>query len=195
MNLQKKNKVENIKFILADIFDDIFEPDTFDYIICSGVLHHTKDSKRSFNIISKYLKQEGYVVLGLYNKFGRFRTNIRQFIFKNISKNLAKFLDPYLRSIKEKNSLKYVSWVRDQYLHPVERSHTFEETIQWFNENSIELFNFVPSKFLNDYDEIDIFLKKSGNGNLFERIFEQIFMNFTKLGSEGGLFLSIGKKK
>jgi ubiquinone/menaquinone biosynthesis C-methylase UbiE len=191
----KKNKIENIHFILADIFDDIFENNTFDYIICSGVLHHTKDSKKSFEIISKYLKTEGYILLGLYNIFGRFRTHVRQLIFKYINKNLAKFLDPYLRSIKNKNSLKFISWVRDQYLHPIERSHTFDETIKWFNENNIELINFVPSKFLNDNDDSDIFYKKSNQGNLVERVFEQIFMNFTKLGSEGGLFIAIGKKK
>lgn len=191
----KKNKIENIHFILADIFDDIFENDTFDYIICSGVLHHTKDSKKSFEIISKYLKTEGYILLGLYNTFGRFRTHVRQLIFKYINKNLAKFFDPYLRSIKNKNSPKFISWVRDQYLHPIERSHTFDETIKWFNENKIELINFVPSKFLNDNDENDIFSKKSSQGNLVERVFEQIFMNFTKLGSEGGLFIAIGKKK
>ena len=191
----KKNKIENIHFILADIFDDIFENDTFDYIICSGVLHHTKDSKKSFEIISKYLKTEGYILLGLYNTFGRFRTHVRQLIFKYINKNLAKFFDPYLRSIKNKNSPKFISWVRDQYLHPIERSHTFDETIKWFNENKIELINFVPSKFLNDNDENDIFSKKSNQGNLVDRVFEQIFMNFTKLGSEGGLFIAIGKKK
>lgn len=191
----KKNKIKNVTFVLADIFDDVFENNTFDYIVCSGVLHHTKDSRKSFDIISQYLKQDSYILLGLYNKFGRFRTHVRQLIFKYISKNLAKFLDPYLRSIKDKSSLKYISWVRDQYLHPVERSHTFDETIKWFNENDIELINFVPSKFLNDYDESDIFNKKSDIGTLFDRVFEQVFINFTKLGSEGGLFMTIGKKK
>lgn len=187
----KKNSLKNINFILADIFDDVIENEQFDYIFCSGVLHHTKDTKKGFEILAKNLKKEGYFVLGLYNKFGRFRTFFRQFIYKYISKSLAIFLDPYLRKVKNNKSEKHIAWVRDQYIHPVERSHSYDEVINWFNQNKIECLNFFPSKFINDEQNL---FKKGESGNFFERIFEQIWMNFTNLGGEGGLFIAIGKK-
>jgi ubiquinone/menaquinone biosynthesis C-methylase UbiE len=187
----KKNDLKNINFILADIFDDVIEKEQFDYIFCSGVLHHTKNTQKSFEILSKYLKKEGYFILGLYNKFGRFRTFFRQFIYKYVSKKLTIILDPYLRKVNDNKSEKHIAWVRDQYAHPVERSHTYDEVLKWFNQNNIEHLNFVPSKFINDEE---VFYKKAGVGNFFERIFEQIWMNFTNLGGEGGLFIATGKK-
>ena len=63
---------------------------TFDFVWCNGVLHHTKDPYEAFEIISKSLKDKGYILLGLYNKIGRTRTIIRKYISKIFG---TKFLD------------------------------------------------------------------------------------------------------
>ena len=161
-------------------------------IYCSGVLHHTKSTEKSFEILCKNLKPVGYIVIGLYNKFGRLRTNLRQFIFKFISKKLAIFLDPYVRNLKKDNHDKRESWIKDQYMHPVERSHSYDELLKMFEENKIDFINSYPSKFINDERNI---YEKSEKGNYFERLFQQIWIIFTSLGGEGGLFLFVGKKK
>jgi len=54
----KKNKIDNVKFVNADIFDDVFNNETFDFIWTNGVLHHTKNPKLAFDITSKYLKKK-----------------------------------------------------------------------------------------------------------------------------------------
>ena len=81
----KKNKIENIRFVNSDIFDDVLAENYFDFIWCNGVLHHTENPKVGFNIITKSLKKDGYILVGLYNKFGR----LVQFdmIFKNLKIN------------------------------------------------------------------------------------------------------------
>jgi len=56
-----KNNISNIKFVNADIFDDIFKDEVFDFIWTNGVLHHTKDPYGAFKILVKYLKKEGYI--------------------------------------------------------------------------------------------------------------------------------------
>jgi 2-polyprenyl-3-methyl-5-hydroxy-6-metoxy-1,4-benzoquinol methylase len=56
-NFAKKNKIENVKFINADILDDVFNDETFDFIWTNGALHHTKNPKLAFDITSKYLKK------------------------------------------------------------------------------------------------------------------------------------------
>ena len=76
----KKNKIENVKFVNADIFDDVFNEETFDFIWTNGVLHHTKNPKLAFDITSKYLKKNGYILVGLYNQYGRTRTLFRRFL-------------------------------------------------------------------------------------------------------------------
>ena len=80
-----ENKINNIKFVNADIFDDLFSDQIFDFIWTSGVLHHTKNPSLAFDIISKYLKKDGYILLGLYNKYGRLRTIFRKLLYKKKS--------------------------------------------------------------------------------------------------------------
>ena len=111
-------------------------------------------------------------------------------IYFNFWKN-DKLLDPTLRNLKldedEKNA-----WIRDQYIHPIESLHTIDEVLNWFNNNNIEFISSIPSSDF-DYDYNDIFQKKSA-GTYYSRICNQISMLFNKLGSDGGLFVVIGKK-
>ena len=64
--------------------------------------------------------------------------------------------------------------------------------LNWIN---IDFINSIPScdfEFIQDYD--DLFEKKTV-GTLYSRILNQISMIFNKFGSDGGLFIVIGKKK
>ncbi len=190
-NFSDKNNITNIKFVNADIFDDVLSDNYFDLIWCNGVLHHTKDPYGAFEILVKSLKKEGYVLIGLYNKIGRLRTIFRRYIFKFFGRKILDKIDPTLRNLKfdenEKNA-----WIRDQYIHPIESLHTIDEVLSWFDKNNITFISSIPSTDF-DYDYNDIFKKKSP-GTFFSRMFNQILMIFNSLGSDGGLFVLIGKK-
>ncbi len=191
-----KINLSNCFFLKGDIFSDPIEHNSFDIVWCTGVLHHTKNTREAFNIISKWLKPGGIMVLGLYNKYGRLRTNIRQLIYKVLGKYIGKkyvlLFDPYLR--KNISKAKINAWINDQYEHPVERSHTIDETLKWFNDNGIDFLNSIPSADLSDEDFRNVLIKKN-IGNPITRIFSQIKMLFTNLGTEGGLFIVYGRKK
>ena len=192
-NFAKNNDIQNVKFVNADIFDDVLKDNFFDFIWCSGVLHHTKNPYNAFQIITKSLKDEGYILIGLYNKIGRIRTIVRKFFYKIFGEKFLKIVDPTLRNLKnDKEEQK--AWIRDQYIHPVESLHTIDEVLEWFNNNDIEFVNSIPSCDFNDDNFQDLF-KKQSLGNLYSRIMNQISMIFTGLGSDGGLFILIGKKK
>ena len=193
-NFAKKNNIENIKFVNADIFDDVFAEETFDFIWTNGVLHHTKNAKLAFDIISKYLKKNGYILVGLYNKYGRIRTLFRRFLYKFFGKSIVMYLDPTLRNIKKDNKLQIKSWIRDQYEHPVESLHTLDEVLDWFRVNDIEFINSIPKCNLQDKESKNLF-NKSSKGTFLSRLFSQISMIFNNLGSDRGLFVVIGKKK
>ena len=190
----KKNNIENILFIKADIFDHIFRPEVFDFIWTNGVLHHTKNPCLAFEIISKYLKKEGYILIGLYNKYGRLRTVIRRFLYKIFGKLIVKILDPTIRRFKKGSDLQMNAWIKDQYEHPKESLHTLDEVLIWFEKNNIEFINSIPSCSPEKSDNQDMF-KKTSTGSKFTRMFSQILMLFNNLGSDGGLFIVIGKKK
>ena len=193
-NFASENNINNVTFINADIFDDVLEDEIFDFVWCSGVLHHTKDPFLGFKIIQKSLKPNGYILIGLYNKYGRFRTFVRQILYKIFGRKLIMFMDPYLRSLNKKTSQRKInSWIRDQYEHPVEQSHTFDEVLKWFDDYDIEFINSIPSI---GGDENNLYFKQNSSGrrNAISRIFSQIKMIFGRLGGEGGLFIMIGRK-
>ena len=193
-NFAKKNNIRNINFVRGDIFDEIFENEIFDFILCNGVLHHTKNPSKGFSNIVSYLKKNGYILVGLYNKIGRFRTKFRKNIYKIFGKNSVMFLDPVLRKVDKKSKDKIEAWIRDQYEHPVESLHTFDEVLYWFDQNNIEFINSVPSCSLFD-DSKKSFFENNTKGTYLERFFQQLFMIFDKFGSEGGLFIFIGKRR
>ena len=187
-----ENNLKNIKFVNADIFDDVFKENSFDYIWCNGVLHHTKDPYGAFKISIKYLKKNGYILIGLYNKVGRIRTHIRKYIYRLFGKKIILKIDPILRKKKLKSDDQIDAWIRDQYIHPVESTHSYDEVLKWFKDNNIDFINSIPKV---NYDELnkDLF-KKTKKGNIFTRLLSQISMIFNSYGDDGGLFIFIGKK-
>tara|TARA_B100000959_G_C14935927_1_gene605723 strand:+ start:587 stop:1489 length:903 start_codon:yes stop_codon:yes gene_type:complete len=193
-NFAKESNIKNINFIRGDIFDEIFQEEIFDFVLCNGVLHHTKNPYKAFSNITKCLKKEGYIVVGLYNKIGRFRTKFRKILYKVFGKSLVMLFDPVLRKIGTKSKDKIEAWIRDQYEHPVESTHTFDEVLKWFNNNNIEFIDSIPKCSFDNIGEERIF-EKSTKENYIERIIQQFFMILGKFGSEGGLFIFIGKRK
>ena len=189
----KKNKIENVRFINADIFDDIFNDEVFDFIWTNGVLHHTKEPSQAFDTITRYLKKNGFILVGLYNKYGRLRTIFRRYLYKLFGRPIVMFLDPILRKTKRNNIKQIDSWIRDQYEHPVESLHTLDEVLFWFNKNNIEFISSIPNSDFSNGSLKNIF-NRSSKGTFLSRLFSQIMMLFNNLGSDGGLFIVIGKK-
>ena len=192
-NFALKNEISNIDFVNADIFDDVLVKDYFDFIWCNGVLHHTKDPYKAFEIVVNSLKEEGYILVGLYNKIGRLRTLLRKYISKIFGIKFLEIFDPTLKNLKISNEERK-SWIKDQYFHPIESLHTLDEVLEWFEKNNVEYINSIPScdfEFSQNYDEL---FKKKSKGTFYSRIVNQLSMIFNKLGSDGGLFIVIGKK-
>ena len=191
-NFADNNKLTNVEFVNA-IFDDVLVDNYFDFIWCNGVLHHTKDPKLAFETLSKSLKNNGYILLGLYNKIGRIRTILRKYISKIFGIKFLEVFDPTLKNLKISNEERK-SWIKDQYFHPIESLHTLDEVLEWFEKNNVEYINSIPScdfEFSQNYNEL---FKKKSKGTFYSRIVNQLSMIFNKLGSDGGLFIVIGKK-
>ena len=81
-NFAKKSGISNCLFVNGDLFSNPFKEEYFDLVWSSGVLHHTENPKKGFEIITTWLKPEGYIIIGLYNFYGRMRTIFRQKLFE-----------------------------------------------------------------------------------------------------------------
>ena len=173
-NFARKNDIQNVLYLNVDIFDDVLTDEYFDFIWCNGVLHHTKNPSAAFNVIIKSLKKNGYILVGLYNKFGRIRTLVRKIFYKTFGIKFLKIFDPTLKKLKISEEEK-LAWIKDQYDHPQESLHTLDEVLIWFKKNDIDFISSIPTCDFLDSKYEDIFKKKS-RGNYFYRLLSQILI-------------------
>ena len=186
-----KNSIKNIKLINADIHNGQLTENYFDFIICNGVLHHTKNAKDGFDILVKSLKKNGYIIVGLYNKYGRFKNSILKFFYRLLGKKFVQKYDTSYLNLKTDYNTKE-AWIKDQYENPIESKHTIDEVLNWFDKNNIKYINSIPSCIF--FDEKENFFFNRSKGNLITRIINQLLMIFNYLGNDGGIFIMVGKK-
>ena len=186
-NFIKQNEIKNVQLYRMNIFNLCFPKNYFDIIISNGVLHHTHNPKLAFGKLSECLKPNGIIVIGLYHKYGRIVQNIRQFLIKIFGEKLKSIDKRFSENLSDK---KKYAWFKDQYNNPHETKHSYNEVINWFNENDIEFINSIPFNFdLND----KIFLKKKDDK--FKIFLKEFFLMFNlRQIYEGGFFVMIGKK-
>ena len=189
---KKKNHLKNVEFYQMNLFKPIFKEESFDVLICNGVLHHTSDPFLGFRTISKLVKKNGFILVGLYNKFGRMATDIRRSIFKMLNDRF-KFLDPRLRR-KDISDLKKFTWFLDQYKNPHESKHTIGEVLKWFEQTGFEFVNSVPKlNVLERFSENEMLFKSNPKGNWLEHLQVQLNLLFTG-SANGGFFVMIGRR-
>jgi 2-polyprenyl-3-methyl-5-hydroxy-6-metoxy-1,4-benzoquinol methylase len=186
----RRNHIHGIKFLQMNLFRPCIRPRSMDLVISNGVLHHTYDTRKAFRSIAGLVKPGGHILVGLYNKIGRLRTDFRRLLYKRFGESVL-FLDPHLRN--ELSAEKRRAWIQDQYLHPQERKHTMSEVLRWFREDGFSFVTSLPAigdagqasgKLFTPHDQ----------GTPLDRLTAQSGMLFSSLGGEGGLFIMIGRK-
>jgi hypothetical protein len=88
----------------------------------------------------------------LYDTIGRLTTDLRTFLFR-ISGDRLRFLDGHMRN-KNYNEARKRAWCMDQYKHPMESKHSFDELLGWFDQKGLEFLISIPKTdsgpFLSD---------------------------------------------
>lgn len=185
-----KNEIKGIKFIQMNLFYPCIKKHSMDIVISNGVLHHTADTKAAFLSIAPLVKPGGLIIVGLYNKIGRLRTDLRRRLYRIFGERIL-FLDPHLR--KNLSAEKRRAWIQDQYHHPQESKHTMSETLTWFAEAGFRFVSSIP-KIVGTFSADEKLFEASSPGSSFDRVATEIEMLFSQLASEGGLFIMIGQK-
>jgi SAM-dependent methyltransferase len=186
---RSEHGLERVRFAQMNLFRPTFTREQFDVILCNGVLHHTADPYGGFKGLVPLLKPGGYIIIGLYNKYGRLMTDLRRAIFR-MTGGRATWLDPYLRSTKMSRE-KRRAWFADQYQHPHESKHTIGEVLDWFDETGLNFVRGIPSTTGSPSGD-DLFAPEPP-GSALNHATVQAKQIIT--GSrEGGFFLMIGRK-
>ena len=188
---RQTHDLERVRFIQGNLFRLPFRPEQFDVLLCNGVLHHTSDPRAGFQHLVPLVRPGGYIVIGLYNRYGRLMTDLRRRIFR-LTGGAARWIDPYLRSVPMSES-KSKAWFADQYLHPHESKHTIGEVLEWFEGAGLEFVRGVPSVVNADASSLSDLFDPTGRGSRWDHFCVQ-FKEIARGNTEGGFFIMIAKR-
>jgi SAM-dependent methyltransferase len=182
--------IDRVQFVETDLHRPGLKPAAFDIVYASGVLHHTHDPRSAFARIAALARQGGIVIVGVYNAFARVPLRLRRAVARLTAFRIVPF-DPVLAD-RNHEPARHDAWLRDQYQHPEEHTHTVADVHQWFSEHNLEYLRSVPSTVFGDDGE-NIFGRAADDWSV-ESWLAQLGWMWT-LGREGGLFLAIGRRR
>jgi 2-polyprenyl-3-methyl-5-hydroxy-6-metoxy-1,4-benzoquinol methylase len=157
-NLSNELKNQNkITFLEKNILEFKLEK-KFDVVIALGSLHHTINAKKGFDIACDNCKKNGLIIIGLYNKYSRFRHRIKRLILKVLCGN--NFEKRIIVGKKLFNSNNNIYWCADKFGQIHESYHSINEVLKWFKEKNIIFVASKPKFKTPIIDEIKWLLKK-----------------------------------
>lgn len=188
----REHALGRIRFFNINLFQPPFKPESFDLVISNGVLHHTSDPFLAFKTIARLVRPGGYILVGLYHRYGRLITDLRRLLFRLSGDRLA-WLDPNLRDA-DKSAAKKKAWLYDQYKHPHESKHTLGEALRWLDDVGFQFVKSMPrSRPFQAFSDREKLFQPEAPGNAVERLLVETGM-ILKGSQEGGFFIVIGRK-
>jgi len=142
----------NNTLIQGDVLSIPFSQNSFDFIIASGVVHHTPDPFKSLDNLYEVLKENGKMYFSVYNKksfyFPEFFTigTLFRFFYHNRMKRLHKISISWFRIILSRINNQEILYsdaekiFADRYLTPVASFHTYSQIKKWAKINNANIF-------------------------------------------------------
>ena len=191
-NFKERFKLRHVSFAQMDLFHLGLKEESFDYVFCNGVLHHTADAYGAFQNLCRLIKPRGYITIGLYNTYGRFLLDLRRRIF-HLTNDRLTGLDFFMRK-KSLGEEKKRIWFVDQYKNPHEDKFSVGDVLGWFQGNNIEYVHSIPKIGLGDqFTPKDQLFERHDPGGSLGHLLCQLGWIFTQ-SREGGFFITIGRK-
>jgi SAM-dependent methyltransferase/uncharacterized protein YbaR (Trm112 family) len=190
---KERNGLSRVRFLQMNLFRPAFKPAGFDLVISNGVLHHTSRPFEAFRSVSNLVRPGGFVLVGLYHRYGRLVTDARRLIFRTTRDRFTS-LDPNLRAGGMEGA-KRRAWFLDQYKNPHESKHTIGEVLGWFQRTGFDFVTSIPrSKPLQGVGEDHPLFEREAPGSFLERAIVELGM-ILHGSREGGFFIAIGQKR
>jgi SAM-dependent methyltransferase len=188
----RRHDLARVHFLQMNLFRPAVRPASFDLVISNGVLHHTSDPFLAFRSIAQLVRPGGYLLVGLYHRYGRLITDARRKLFR-LSGERLRWLDPNLRAA-HKSDAKKRAWFADQYRHPHESKHTIGETLRWLDEIGFRFVKSIPrARPFQPISPTDDLFKAEVPGSGAERALVELAMAL-RGSREGGFFVVIGRR-
>ena len=199
-SLRDKLRLDTVSFQRENLLELSLPDKSFDYVFCNGVLHHTSNPYRGFRHLVRITRPGGYLVIGLYNTFGRLMLHVRRRVVR-----LQLKFDPGAkdRALKkqlvrmEKDEDRRDTWWADQYEHPHESYHTVDEVLGWFRRNGVKYVSSYPKADLFTSSDVNkIFKPRNPNGLFGSRAAHTLVQLgwIISQNSGGGYFVMVGQR-
>jgi len=189
---RERYRIANAGFLQMNLFRPPFRDNSIDVVISNGVLHHTGDARKGFETLLRKVKPGGYILIGLYNSYGRLPTLWRRRAFERFGPALY-FLDRRLTSARM-NEGRWQAWFRDQYRHPHETRHSIDEVLGWFDAAGLDFLSSIPAADGSPFTTDTRLFEPHPRATTTGRWATQLQMLLTG-GRDGGLFIMIGRKR
>ena len=159
--IANKLKVKS-KYKKTDVLNLKFPKNSFNLVICNGVLHHTKNPLLGFENLVRVTKPGGAIMIVIYNKYGSFPRRlvgkIASIIVPGNKQNQVKFL----RKIAGKKfASKSDPVIADTFLNPYETSFSIGEILSWFAKYKVKYKESAPPIEIEYYPPVFAELHKN----------------------------------
>ncbi|HKZ02149.1 MAG TPA: methyltransferase domain-containing protein [Pyrinomonadaceae bacterium] len=139
-------------FAVASLLDLALPANSVDVAFCSGVLGDASDPDRAFRELTRVLKQDGYMILVLYHRYGRALHGLRRAVVDLLERDdidrrarLGGLLfGRSMRKLAEAEQVPYEGLLYDQFGHPCETRHSVGQALAWFKQAGIQYLGTWP---------------------------------------------------
>jgi SAM-dependent methyltransferase/tetratricopeptide (TPR) repeat protein len=145
----------NVEFAQADIIKLGSIGRSFDFIDCSGVLHHMGDPWQGWRVLLSLLRPGGSMQVGLYSGLARrdivaARALITQRGYRSVAQDIRRCredivttADPLLRAVADRHDFYTMSECRDLLFHVQEHRITLPEIKSFVAANNLKFAGFM----------------------------------------------------
>jgi SAM-dependent methyltransferase len=188
---RRRHHLARVCFAQMNLFRPAVRPESFDVVVCNGVLHHTARPFEGFRRLCSLVRPGGFFVLGLYNRYGRLGTDLRRAVFR-LTGGRGRWLDPYLRA-EPRGAARRRAWFEDQYRHPHESKHTQGEVLGWFDRCGLEFVRGVPTTTPLEREAPGGLFEPAPRGDAADHFLSQLGQ-IASGNREGGFFVMIARR-
>jgi SAM-dependent methyltransferase len=159
-----KHDIKNLVLCNMSLLDVDKLKKSYDFVVCSGVLHHLADPDAGLRALRDVLLPDGIISIMVYGRYLRQGIYMLQEAFKllglgqnkediELIKSTLKDLPeihcatPY---IKAATDIKYDSGIVDTFLHPQDRAYSVGELLAFARNNKLEFWGWVDPLMYSD---------------------------------------------
>lgn len=160
--LKDLHSLSNLELLQIDLTQVAQLRKNFDFITCTGVLHHLKDPDQGLNALASVLRPDGVLNIMVYGKHLRMGVYPLQEAFRlmrleqtsgdvSLIKDVLQSLPhdhPVNRYVRHSNDLNYDAGIVDTFLNPVDQAYSVEDIYAFTRRAGLEFLNWCePAEY------------------------------------------------